>query len=334
MNYGTQSYSTISYEMLSDLLMALRHICSEKDYIALLHGAGLEHPDDPQKARVSREQIVMLYRSAALVTGDEMMGLWSRPIRNGALKQICSSILGARSMGAGINRFTTFWNLVLDDYALDLSVDANHATLSLTPRQEGSIQRFGHMLMLKLTHGLASWLIGREMPVARVQFAFAKPAFAQDYSVLFPAECQFSKPHSSISFETQYWRLPIQRDPTELQDFLTRAPRDWIFTSFKDHTYALRVREILSQSGFSSTVSTASAALNLTPRTLMRRLDQEGSSYQDIKDNLRRDLAISALHEGQAIEAIAQDLGFSSASTFHRAFRQWTGQTPGRFIRT
>ena len=69
--------------------------------------------------------------------------------------------------------------------------------------------------------------------------------------------------------------------------------------------------------------------MNVTSRTLMRRLDADGTTFQLIKDGVRRDVAMRELSSGaKSIEAIAQDVGFASAANFHRAFRRWTGQTP------
>jgi len=65
---------------------------------------------------------------------------------------------------------------------------------------------------------------------------------------------------------------------------------------------------------------------------LIRHLAAEGTSFQRIKDNLRRDIAIRDLAAGdKSIEAIAQDVGFASTANFHRAFKQWTSMTPGAY---
>ena len=79
---------------------------------------------------------------------------------------------------------------------------------------------------------------------------------------------------------------------------------------------------------------TLAAELNMTAVTLRRRLREEGASYQEIKDQLRRDLAISYLsHSRRSVVDIALELGFSERSAFHRAFRKWTGASPGEFRR-
>jgi len=77
---------------------------------------------------------------------------------------------------------------------------------------------------------------------------------------------------------------------------------------------------------------TLAAELNMTAATLRRRLHEEGATYQGIKDQLRRDLAISYLSDSdRSVVDIALELGFSERSAFHRAFQKWTGASPGNF---
>ena len=76
----------------------------------------------------------------------------------------------------------------------------------------------------------------------------------------------------------------------------------------------------------------AAHALCMSTRTLSRKLAAEGSSFQKIKDALRRDLAIQRLVKTQdSIGHIAADLGFDNLPSFHRAFLAWTGSTPGAY---
>jgi AraC-like DNA-binding protein len=72
--------------------------------------------------------------------------------------------------------------------------------------------------------------------------------------------------------------------------------------------------------------------LHSSPQTLRRHLREEGSSFQELKDHLRRDLAIYHLGRDElSIQAITEQLGFSEPSAFHRAFKKWTGLTPGAY---
>jgi AraC-like DNA-binding protein len=71
------------------------------------------------------------------------------------------------------------------------------------------------------------------------------------------------------------------------------------------------------------------ARLSVSPQTLRRRLAAEDTTFQQVRDQLRRDVAVAELARGDAsIEELSRRLGFSEPSAFHRAFRRWTGTTP------
>jgi AraC-like DNA-binding protein len=74
-------------------------------------------------------------------------------------------------------------------------------------------------------------------------------------------------------------------------------------------------------------------SLNLTTATLRRKLRAEGSSYQQLKDDIRRDTAIHLLSRGTiSMDEVAQSIGFSEPTSFFRAFKRWTGVTPRAYI--
>ena len=74
------------------------------------------------------------------------------------------------------------------------------------------------------------------------------------------------------------------------------------------------------------------AQLGISSRTLRRRLQERGLSYQDIADSVRADFARSYLESSRlSIECIAERLGCSEPTSFSRAFRRWTGMSPREF---
>jgi AraC-like DNA-binding protein len=328
-------YSTVSRLFIEDWLAALNALCAEADYLSLLERADLIAVQNSSQGRVTLDQLVRLYQLAAVETGDEMMGLWGRPIRPRALQHLLTSVREATSLTSALYRFSTFWNLLLDDYQFTLTQGETTLVLALEPQKDGVVQRFGHMLILKLAHGLVSWLDRKEVPVGAVEFAFERPSFAQDYSVIFPAPVAFECAQTSISFDLNVLGPVQMRSTTELDLFLENAPRDWIFTRSREHTQALRVRSYLSQMGWeTANLTEAAKSMHMTPRTLIRRLEADGTSFQAIKDDLRRDIAIRHLSVGEkSIEAIAHEVGFSSAANFHRAFQRWMGNTPSSYRR-
>lgn len=80
-------------------------------------------------------------------------------------------------------------------------------------------------------------------------------------------------------------------------------------------------------------LETVAAALNHSRRTLTRRLNDEGTSFLQIKDRLRRTIALQLLLEAKIpVDAIFVQLGFANLSTFHRSFKKWTGTSPQAYL--
>ncbi|MEM6905843.1 MAG: AraC family transcriptional regulator ligand-binding domain-containing protein, partial [Pseudomonadota bacterium] len=259
--------STVSSQFVEDWLVALASCCSEAQLASFLERSGIGAGQSHAHGRVTLDQIVRLYQIAAVETGDEMMGLWSRPIRPRALQHLLSSVREATSLPSALYRFSTFWNLLLDDYQFELGETGGALALKLNPQGDVPVQRFGHMLILKLAHGLLSWLAGHEVPVKAVQFAFDQPAFEQDYAIIYPAPVLFGATETAIWFERSTLGAGQTRSPADLQEFLRNAPRDWIFTSSHEHTQSLRVRLYLSQTDWeNATLTNAARAMHMTPR--------------------------------------------------------------------
>ena len=102
-----------------------------------------------------------------------------------------------------------------------------------------------------------------------------------------------------------------------------------------DDSVSTKIRLILEsrsqEDGFPSFEWVADT-LNMTTKTLRMKLKNEGITYQKHKDVMRRDLAIHYLaQQNLPITKIAQRLGFSEPSAFNRAFKTWTGVTPGAY---
>ena len=113
---SSAQYSTVSYLFIEDWLCALRPLCTEEKYLSFLKHADLTIENNLSQARVTLDQLVRLYQLSAVETGDEMMGLWKRPIRARALQHLLTSVREATSLTSALYRFSTFWNLLLDEY--------------------------------------------------------------------------------------------------------------------------------------------------------------------------------------------------------------------------
>ena len=158
---------------------------------------------------------------------------------------------------------------------------------------------------------------------------------ADEYDALFFAPVmQFDSPRTEITFAADYLDLPLRQTEADLEEFLKAAPAQLLVKFKNTNSLTSRIREVLkSQIGEEMpTLNDVASMLYLSPQTLRRRLAAEGKSYQGVKDALRRDAAIHLLLNPKlTLEDVAQQVGFSETSTFHRAFKKWTGVTPGLY---
>lgn len=285
-------------------------------------------------ARVTEEQFSTLYRMLAIELDDEMPGIFSRPFRSGTLKFLCLSLLDAPNLDTALHRFGQFFHIVFDDFRFVSRRNELVAEVELRPHPDfGPPGALGQELMLKLSHGVSSWLIGQRIPLLQVDFACARPPHAHDHRYFFSCPVRFGADATLLRFSAAYLDLPIRQSKRNLRQFLARSPGDWIFESFSEQRVSHRVRQYLAGTlPDLPTIEAASRQLHCSVRTLCRRLASEDTSFQLLKDELRRDVAIQRLTDTQdTIAAIAGDLGFDDPSAFHRAFRHWTGSTPGTY---
>jgi AraC-like DNA-binding protein len=292
--------------------------------------------DIPQ-ARISAEHYGRLWRQIAVLLDDEFFGQDSRRMKAGSFAMLCHSVLGCKNLGHALERSLRFYGLILDDIAGSLVREGRVARIVLKGRPAGPPCRtFGHEVLLLLLHGVACWLVRRRIPILAAEFAYPAPGHSGEYRLMFCDDLRFDRPLTTITFDATYLDLPIVQDGRTVKEFLRTAPEN-IVTKYKNvSSVSARIRRRLREllPGEVPDFETLAAELKMTAATLRRRLHEEGASYQGIKDELRRDLAIRYLsHSDRSVMEIALELGFSERSAFHRAFQKWTGASPGVFRR-
>ena len=290
------------------------------------------------QARVSAKHYGALWRNIALALDDEFFGQDSRRMKSGSFAMLCHAAVACKTLGQALERSLRFYSLILDDISGALVREAAEARIVLHERVAGAGQRvFAHELLLLMLYGVSCWLVGRRIPILRAEYSFPEPAHSAEYRLMYCADLHFERPNTAIAFEAGYLDLPVQQNERSIKEFLRTAPESILLKYKNGSSLSARVRRRLRQfePGEVPDFEGLAGELNLAPATMRRRLHEEGTSYQSIKDQLRRDLAIGYLsHTDRSVMEIALELGFSERSAFHRAFRKWTGASPGEFRRT
>ncbi len=157
----------------------------------------------------------------------------------------------------------------------------------------------------------------------------------EEFRYVLPAQIHFNQPHNRITFDASYLDLPlVMADSASMQLAVEQCERELVAIGLTNR-FVRQVRELIHQdgAGFRS-VEAVADLLHMSERTLKRQLAQEGTTFSDILENIRRQMAVRLLDgNDQSIERIAEELGYSDVANFNRAFKRWTGTTPGQYRR-
>mgnify|MGYP000076244734 CR=1 FL=1 len=291
----------------------------------------LENPDN----RIPRERVAHLLRREWDLLADESGGFLARPWLPGTFAMMGHACISCPNLRRALLRSGRFVSMVSDDLQIKLVEDGEEARLLFHHGNHKQLpnQIFVESLAL-IWLRFFSWLIDRTILLERVHLAFPPAEYDEDYSDMFPCRHYFHQRETCLVFNTRYLQMPLVRDEQQLAEFLARAPECLLAQYKSDNSYTGRIRRILHGQNSIENLSLDDVAARLytSPQTLRRRLKEEGNSWQDIKDSVRRDMAVYQLKKQEtAVAEIAERLGFSEPSAFNRAFKKWTGLAPGAY---
>ncbi len=307
------------------------------DAAALLRSAGVarECLDDPA-ARVPIADYAALYNTVARALDDEGFALFSAPLPTGTFEFLCRGVLSSRTLGEALERAARFLRLAVPDLAVAVRREGPVAILEISERR--ALQRarddprrvFAFEWLLRLLHGLACWLAGRGLIFDAVRFPYPRPPHAAEYVRIYTEHSTFDGPRLAARMDAALLDLPVRREEADLVAFLEGAPGRISMLYRPDRAVARAVRECLAPDlAAAPTFEQTARRLNMSPRTLHRKLREEGSSFRAIKESLRRERALARLARPRSsVAQTAAELGYSEPSAFFRAFHAWTGEAP------
>lgn len=234
----------------------------------------------------------------------------------------------------GLEVALQFLALVFADKRAVLRTKQSMAAVVLREDSVEPARAFTYFTFWMYVHGLTCWLANQRIPLLSVDSRAAKPEFIDDYRVMFSDNLRFDCRQSKILFSAEVLATPIRRTAQDLQRFLRHAPNNIIVKYRDEQSLTSQIRRTLFNSDpkiWPDAVGMA-AQLFMSVSTMRRHLNEEGQSYQRLKDAVRSSLAIKWLaNEDYTFVEIASALGFADVSTFYKAFRKWTGTQPSHY---
>ncbi|MBX2881079.1 MAG: AraC family transcriptional regulator [Granulosicoccus sp.] len=324
----------------------LREIENAKlDVTDFLRSEGLKQSDLDQPNEIRSDVFARLYERAIHQLEDESIGLiGSIPVPPGTFRMMCLCVIHLQNLEAVVSRAGEFHDVCMSSQTKPEI--QNHEGLSCvaiatTKHEKRKIEQ---LLMrekpasirstLFMWHRLLSWFAGFSLPLQKVVFHFNEPSSGDRWSDLFQCPVQFNGVRTMLCFEADVLKLPNVQSEQSLSVFLQSVPYKLISPSFTDHRLSERVLALFG-GNLSRQLPGAEAvgqSLGLSVSTLRRQLKEEGTSFQSLKDEHRREAAVKYLDDRSlSFSDIAERLGFDEPSAFFRAFKRWTGQTPSEY---
>ena len=287
------------------------------------------------RSRVSLTQYSALMRVLRRITADEFWGLCSARLTPGSFAHACRLMLQCATLGEALQVGCRVYQLLLSDFKPRLVIDSGVASVRLIARAARCERRaYAQRVFCFFSYRVACWLSGRRIPLQALSYPPEDACHGSKAARIFVAPISCDQPFFSLHFDAKWLDLPIVQSSASLKEFLLHAPASLLPSHGEQPSLSEQVRRLLRRDLKNAlpSLELISSALAMTPQTLRRRLHSEGQGYQAIKDALRRDIAIDYLARPEfSLPDIASRLGYSELSTFHRAFKGWTGVSPGSY---
>ncbi|MPY84843.1 MAG: helix-turn-helix domain-containing protein [Actinophytocola sp.] len=199
----------------------------------------------------------------------------------------------------------------------------------------GQLRRFLVERDLAAMYTIMNDLLPMGVPISGLEFAFPAPSSLDDYQAVFGARPDFDRPAHVATFDVAYLDKPLPQANAQTVAMCEAQCRELVARRRARSGISHEVRERLVSLGGADTGMDAIARdLNVSTRTLRRKLSEAGTSYRLLLDEVREALAEEMLATGAlSVSDVAVRLGYAEATSFIHAFKRWKGVTPKAFTR-
>ncbi|MVW75513.1 AraC family transcriptional regulator [Pseudomonas xionganensis] len=293
--------------------------------------AALNDPD----ARFPQDAMTRLWQRAVELSGNPAIGLnMAKVVRPASFHVVGYALMSSRTLKDGLTRLVRYQRIIGE--GADLSFRPTPRGYELTLAIHGDrLPAARQSMEASMAYALAfcRWMTGQPIRPLQVLFQGPPPADLQPFEQVFQGPLQFHADHYGLLFERADMDMQLPTANESLAQLHDRFAGEYL-ARFSDTRVTHSARQVLCRllpQGEPKRESVAQA-LHLSQRTLQRRLQEEGGSFQQLLDDTRRELAQQYLAQpALSLLEIAYLLGFADPSNFFRAFRRWFGLTPGEY---
>lgn len=329
------AHHTLSIASVNLILMAARQHGANAD--ALMQAVGLR-PDqlrDPD-GRIPIQTMQALWREIIATTSDSNIALRIGELVNpAAIGVLAYVMMHCSTLGRAFEKLCQYQDIVCDGIQTVGQRIGGQFVLSLHVTSPDIIYPvYALNSELSVYQSAMRAMTGLPIVADEVRFAYPRPADTREHERVFgPARLTFDADVTAYVLNANLLHTPVlNANPSLFTLFEQHA--DALLHRLQTPTLSTRVRtEIVRlMKGEEPTLSTVADQLAMGVRTLQLHLKDEGTTYQQLLDDVRRELAVSHLRDHKlSTTDIAYLLGFAEPSVFFRSFKKWTGQTPGAY---
>jgi len=290
-----------------------------------------------EDARISRLEMFRLCEVALDLTGDSALGLhWGERFTESTFTPLSHLIAHSTNLRAGLQTLFAYQQVLTDETRYELVEEGDEVTLRLSALPERSLRLRTFVIEMEAI-GIYRLLrsFGPDVRPKHVDFVYEPPAHRNEYTRVFQGVERFGQPYSALTFPRSLMSSVPPHKDEDVRIALEAVASRRALRVKKRMSYALRVREQLVKLGPSvrSDMNEVAHVLGMSVRSLRRRLDEEGSTFSELAYEAAATIAKELLSSKQkSIKEAAFAMGFADVSSFHRAFKRWTGLTPRSFL--
>lgn len=287
---------------------------------------------------VTQRQLDALWLHAAQLSGDPLFGLhFAASVQPAALGVVGQIVQTSATVGEALTHAAALTHHVTDQCRMEIARNNKNFTVRFIPASGGlnepttAFRNLVELLMVITIHEVSGLMLEKIAPLT-VRLPYNVPDVAA-YEQVFRCRPTKRAGEYALVFDARYWEEPILTANYELQNMLlqkvasiTQQPPSKTVNNLQTRVYNYLLAN--SYLGIISLEEMA-ANFNLSPRSLQRKLKDEGVKYQEIADSVRKSLALYYISSGSyPLKDISYMLGYNELSAFTRAFRRWTGSSP------